>query len=173
MSPLPQGLPVGPAVLMEARDTGSPRCYLHSILPTKQQVALMCPQAPDPRLPAPPPRASPTPPHGLPCFPRASPHSRHLKGLPEHQREDIGHLLLAPVAALEGVGHYGGAGEPGLDVEDDVPRLRQEVDLKPAGIMRFVRAADGWAVTRPRPRRGHWGGRCPLLVLSRVRVSLD
>lgn len=70
------------------------------------------------------------------------PHPRHLEGLPEHQREDGGHLLLAPATALEGVGHDAGAGEAGLDVEDNVPRLRQEVDLEPGGIMGSVRAAD-------------------------------
>lgn len=33
--------------------------------------------------------------------------------------------------------------------------------------------ADGWEVTHPRPRGGPRGGRGTLLVLSRVRVSLD
>lgn len=85
-----------------------------------------------PPPPCPTPRASPSLPTDSPTSQGFAP-APHLKGLPEHQREDAGHLLLAPAAALESVGHHGGAGEPGLDVEDDVARLRQEVDLKPGG----------------------------------------
>lgn len=85
-----------------------------------------------PPPPCPAPWASASRPTDSPTSQGFAP-APHLKWLPEHQREDAGHLLLAPAAALESVGHHGGAGEPGLDVEDDVARLRQEVDLKPGG----------------------------------------
>lgn len=114
-----------------------------------------------------PPSLSPNPlslpsPHGL----HPGPH--HLKGLPQGQWEDAGHLLLAPAATLEGIAHHSGTGESRLDMEGDVPRLRQEVDLKPGGVVQVMRQQTaGWPP--PLAQEGRW----PLLVLSGVSLSLD
>lgn len=113
---------------------------------------------------------SPGTPHACLPAPRASPAPRHLKGLPQRQREDTGHLLLAPAASLEGVAHHGGTGESGLDVEGDVPCLRQEVDLKPGGRHAVVRAAGGWGGTPPQAAEGPWEALSLTCLLQRQYV---
>lgn len=95
----------------------------------------------------------------------------HLKGLPEHQREDVGRPPILPAAALESVGHHGGTENRGLMWKTMSPVLGQEVGSQTLG-------APGWRGRLgghpTEAKEGTQGGEGvgPLLVLSRVRVSL-
>lgn len=79
----------------------------------------------------PPSPEGPSHPRGDPAEGACREFPGHLKGLPQGQGGDAGHLFPAPVATLESVAHHGGAGEVGLEVKGDVTAFRQKVDLKP------------------------------------------